>query len=385
MSRREADSVGRRIGRWLGRLGLLLFGLVLAMVGAELGVRMLSPRGYENILINTPDFYDDSIFQADTELRQVLKPGAVALMQTPEFRTEVRVSSLGTRGPELGEKAPGTLRVLTVGDSFTLGVQVDEDETFSGRLGPLLSEALGVPVEVVNGGVDGYGTGAAWRRAARLVGPAQIDAVVMTFFTNNDYLDNAGFNPGSYPANMPELPPNITPEQERWRWSHLYFYLEARAREESFSEDSARRRHFSEILRLYTDPPAVERLMPRTREAMVEFRDFCQRQQLTCLVAVAPPAFVVHTERVAPTFALLDVPGEPDLERPARELLKALPKDLAAVDLTPALRAAAVHDATYFTFDGHWTAAGHAAAAGAMAARLAEPDLAEQLRTAARP
>ena len=123
--------------------------------------------------------------------------------------------------------------------------------------------------------------------------------------------------------------------------------------------------------------------MPRTREAFQDFAGFCERSGLVCLVAVAPPAFVVHTERVAPTFSLLEVAGEPDLERPATALLKALPRDLAALDLTPALRAAAEQGPTYFTFDGHWNARGHEAAAAAMAGRLSEPDLAGGLKEAA--
>lgn len=50
------------------------------------------------------------------------------------------------------EKPPGTRRVAVLGDSFTFGEEVSDDETMSAVLGTLLSGA-----EVLNFGVHGYG------------------------------------------------------------------------------------------------------------------------------------------------------------------------------------------------------------------------------------
>ena len=38
------------------------------------------------------------------------------------------------RGPEIGPKSPGTLRVLVLGDSFAFGVGAQEGETYPARL-----------------------------------------------------------------------------------------------------------------------------------------------------------------------------------------------------------------------------------------------------------
>lgn len=70
-----------------------------------------------------------------------------------EFRHHVRHNSYGMRGAEIGlAPEPGRIRVLAVGDSFTWGYGVEEEETFC----RLLSKAL--DVEVLNLGVSGYGT-----------------------------------------------------------------------------------------------------------------------------------------------------------------------------------------------------------------------------------
>jgi hypothetical protein len=50
------------------------------------------------------------------------------------------------------EKRPGVVRILLLGDSFTFGDEVSDDETYAARLQELLPEA-----EIVNLGVHGYG------------------------------------------------------------------------------------------------------------------------------------------------------------------------------------------------------------------------------------
>jgi lysophospholipase L1-like esterase len=76
----------------------------------------------------------------------------------PEFRIHVRTNAAGFRGGPLpGAKAPGTARVLVVGDSFTWGYGVAEDEAYPAVLGRLLAARTGRAVEVVNLGIPGAG------------------------------------------------------------------------------------------------------------------------------------------------------------------------------------------------------------------------------------
>ncbi len=69
------------------------------------------------------------------------------------FESTFSTNSLGLRGPEISkEKRPGEQRVLLVGDSFTWGYGVNDNQTFAARLEQLLEG-----VKVINLGVTAYG------------------------------------------------------------------------------------------------------------------------------------------------------------------------------------------------------------------------------------
>jgi hypothetical protein len=72
-----------------------------------------------------------------------------AILESSEFRTRVRTNALGFREPRLpGPKPPGVRRIVALGDSFTQGYGVEEDEAY-----PRLLEGLLDGVEVINLGV----------------------------------------------------------------------------------------------------------------------------------------------------------------------------------------------------------------------------------------
>ena len=70
----------------------------------------------------------------------------------------VNINSLGLRTPEVAIPKPaGTVRILLLGDSFTFGLRVRDDETFGRRLEEGLRGKYGTaPVEVVSAGVLSY-------------------------------------------------------------------------------------------------------------------------------------------------------------------------------------------------------------------------------------
>ena len=80
-------------------------------------------------------------------------PGESAAFGVPEptFHNDA-----GTRNPPFQPKTSGTKRLLTLGDSTVYGVLVADAEVFGAVAARALSEALGLPVEAINGGVPGY-------------------------------------------------------------------------------------------------------------------------------------------------------------------------------------------------------------------------------------
>ena len=102
----------------------------------------------------------------------------------PDAILTYRINSLGFRGPEARlEKPPGTFRILGLGDSFTFGTGVREEDTFLAVLRERLARRGAF--EVWNLGIMGYGT----REEVallRLVGSDYApDLVVITLFLND--------------------------------------------------------------------------------------------------------------------------------------------------------------------------------------------------------
>jgi lysophospholipase L1-like esterase len=128
----------RPIGRgaaWIGTAALAIVSVALALTGADLVVRTaelnFSPlRSRAN---------DDSV------------------LDRVEFRTRVVTNALGFRDPRLpGPKPAGTVRVVVLGDSFTQGYGVEEEEAYPRRLERLLNQRRpGTRHEVINLGVPG--------------------------------------------------------------------------------------------------------------------------------------------------------------------------------------------------------------------------------------
>ena len=99
----------------------------------------------------------------------------------------VEINELGFRGPMPSwQPAPGTLRVVTLGDSSTFCYDVtDHDHTWPHRLETALEERLEMPVEVINLGLPGYDTSTS-KVNYLFTGRALSPHVVTVYHTWND-------------------------------------------------------------------------------------------------------------------------------------------------------------------------------------------------------
>ena len=355
-----------RLKPWLGRIGLLAGGTLVALVGAEIALRARQGAlGVEFFLARTPELYDTRIFEPDPSTVIALVPGATARMQTAEYDQQIRINALGMRAPEVPPKADDELRILAVGDSFTLGLQVAEADRYTERLGVALSERLGRPVTVWNAGVDGHGTFHAAAQARRLAPRIEADLVLYLFFTGNDLFDNMGYAQAT--RNVRRTPPPQEPRDTPANWlarrSMLAMYTTVMVRAFDIGGAGNGARHHQELA-IFTDPAALASQGTKTAEGLRTLGSTCEELEIACHVAVAGPAFTVHAERADTTFWLFGhAPEDVDLDAPARFVANAAPSNLPVRDLAPALRTEADGPPLYFTLDGHWTEAGHAVVA----------------------
>jgi hypothetical protein len=165
----------------LGTLALIAFGVGVALLIADVGIRVANHW--------FPYFYC-----YDPARGWGLNPGAHGWYRR-EGEGYVRINRDGFRGPDYAQAKPsGVVRVGVLGDSYVEAVQVPEDKTFTAVTGRALADCpalKGKRVEAINFGVDGYGTAQELVTLQRKVWAYAPDIVVLAVFLGNDIRNNS--------------------------------------------------------------------------------------------------------------------------------------------------------------------------------------------------
>jgi len=191
--------------------------VLLALVGAEGGARLLAPRLAWRPL---PPFGRGAIQtqwleRTERELAQGAPPpgycrfdaelGWSPIAGHVSPAKDIHVNAQGLRGEReyAPEPPPGMRRVIACGESFTFGEEVLDHEAWTARM-----EALAPDLEVLNYGVGGYGTDQALLRARREVrGPA--DALLVGLMLENIGRNVNRYRPLWYPSAQPAPKPRF--------------------------------------------------------------------------------------------------------------------------------------------------------------------------------
>lgn len=160
---------------------LFLFGgLTILFIIIEVTIRTFAPQ---------PKYYaPQGLFMADKLLGYKLTPNFDESYTTPENTVGMKINSKGLRDYEYGEKRG--IRILCLGDSFVMGVGVELEDTFLALLERDLNlRENGKYFEVINAGVQGYGTDQELTFLKFRGFEYQPDLVILGFYPN-DIIDN---------------------------------------------------------------------------------------------------------------------------------------------------------------------------------------------------
>lgn len=385
---RLAAAAGVPAGRkptvgWRGRLGLLLFGLLIGLLAIEVVLRLLGPR-----LPVVNGLTSIATFQTYHPVYGFFhRPGASGWIETPEFTSYVSFNSHGLREREISPTRGVTnSRVLVLGDSFVEGAQVPAESTITRQLETLLQARWPNHVpEVINAGNAGFGTAQEllfWEHEGVAYQP---DIVVLVYFVDNDLPDNGyrvarerkldttrrpffvpdgkggiELRPGAAPP--PDTFASVRPALRRSVTYNLLenFLLWHEAREQEQAQIGKNRPTYQ------IDPPAEwDEAWWVTEQILARLQRSVRASGAELMVVAAPSFFQVDDD----AWRWL-VGGTRDRDRyeqdvPNRRLAEiAQRQGLHFLDLLPAIREAQRGGAQlYFPADGHWTAEGHAFAA----------------------
>ena len=159
--------------------------LFLAIAAAQFALFEMALRTWGHSEA-APSF--QALFMPDAAIGYRLRPNARTRFVTAEFDTEIAINEQGVRDDEpIGPKPPNERRIVVLGDSLVLSVQVQQRQTFCRLLQDRLNAAGGpIRYRVINAGVQGYGPVEEllfFRRVARAFQP---DLVITTIFVGND-------------------------------------------------------------------------------------------------------------------------------------------------------------------------------------------------------
>lgn len=364
MATRHRDTVGKL---WLGVASTVVAYAVIDVVAGWLLIEPLSPP-------LVPDEFR----------HHRLVPNSRAEFRQQDFAYVQRVNNLGLRGVDTtAEKPAGTYRILMLGDSFTMGKGVKDDETFSALLQQSLQRKLatcqGRRVEVLNGGVDSYAPVLSLIQLKRDLTPLQPDLVFLNLDVS-DLTQESAYRRQAVRDDHGEIV--AVPQREG-----------AKSAFDAFRDWTGRNLFFTRLALFYVNRAMGHREIT-VRNVVMEadpeivahtlVGDAIDRRQQWLDIFDSISRAKAHAEKHGMQFVLTVypwphqlsdsewVPGRdvfmPRGARPSDQSLKTI-RELAAangielLDLYPAFQAAADGEPLYFKHDMHFTVAGHRAMA----------------------
>ena len=151
---------------------------MVALAPLEIGLRLIG--------VSYPEFH-----RLDESRGWAARPG-VAGWWTVEGEAYVAINAAGFRDRDHPLAKPeGVYRIAVLGDSFTEARAIPYDETYWSIVGERLSACLGTPVEMLNFGVNGYGTAQELITLEDHALAYAPDLVLLAIYTGNDIWNNS--------------------------------------------------------------------------------------------------------------------------------------------------------------------------------------------------
>jgi lysophospholipase L1-like esterase len=316
-----------------------------------------------------------------------LTPSFRGISQTSEYKTSIRINSLGLReDKEYERKAPGVYRILAIGDSFTMGVGVELEDTYLKVLERMLeSRGGGQAYEVINAGVPGYNTRQELTYLQEEGLKLAPDLVLLNFYVGNDIYDNFYSQSLSvidgYLQNGPP-PKGILPYKLRSylaRNSHFYNFIWLYQRRLfDWSIEKREKQEMERYLSIYAlqeDEIVIE--MNVTQEQLKNLANLAKRFSFKLLIVVIPEPIQVDLQKWVEVVQHVGKKGlDYQLDNPNKRIVEFCNKlGVPVLDLLPVFTQTQHGERLYFELDRHWTLRGNALAAEVVQAFLRDQKL----------
>jgi hypothetical protein len=343
----------------ISRTLLILVGLLFALVVVEIALRIIPIPNRFTLMQRLAQQWE-----SDDELLLHLKPNLnMRIYGHPEFSYTVRTNADGLRD----EPFVGAFDVAAIGDSFTFGFGVEEEESWPTRL-----EAIS-GARVANLGWAGWNSHVYPAAIKRYAIPLGTRIWLWTFF-GNDLPESVGaedfLNSGEQDykrwveqnrmyTTSPPFPFNLRIVQLVTALIKPELFLLPDSGDRIFDNGELRMR-VGRYAWETTDPdqPNVQRGWELTEAALIKAQDLAVLYDATLVVVFIPNREHVYWPYIKDVMKDADIRQLDGVDARLRDFCEA--HGILYLSLLPGLRSRAMHgEMLYFPSDGHWNAAGH--------------------------
>jgi len=252
-----------------------------------------------------------------------------------------------------GERPPDAVEILTIGDSFLVGVSMRNEDTLAKQIERLLRDDAGIPAHVDNTGVDGWGVGQYYLESVAALQRSRYDVGIVFLYQANDISNRIRFEfdgPATIATREAHLPDTWTwksfvdstlyPIGERMdRMSHLYVLVKARAHALRAKLGLTRMVMPATLLTANRNST----MWDVTAKACKRIEEEFARHRTPVLFVLLPARYEAHDHLFREHLRVFDIPDESaDIDQGRRKLMAAMEHEgLSVVDALPCLRNAA--------------------------------------------
>lgn len=365
----------QRTGGWLRLIataGLAAAAVGALFLGSDQLIRRVAPREVPEL-----GWGERASLQPSEPFGWQLQPSTTTRLRWDSYDYEVTSNALGFPGPQYAEAAaPGTIRIMTVGDAFTSAEGVDTDKAWPRLLEQTLRQRLpGRTVEVCNFAVTGYGPRQYAAVIDAFVPRLHPDLVLVGFFVN-EFAD-VGMTDDEFRGSIGFDSMPLSSWRARLMPLHLRRWLQVEVVQPLRELLTGEPRQYGSFLSWASAfdrqgtvaDAAVQR---RVGDLLLRMRDTCRAQGAELELLLVPASIqVAGADELdyLPRGLQLRESERVDPDLPQRTTVQlAEPLGIRCVDLRPPLRAA--DGGTYQRRNMHWTAKGHRVVADFVAEEL---------------
>jgi hypothetical protein len=316
----------------------------------------------------------------DPYLHHRLVPNSFSKFQQPDFSYVQRVNNLGLRGEDVAvEKPAGTVRVLMLGDSFTMGKGVEDGETFSVLLDKALNREIGAcggrQIQVLNAGVDSYAPVLENIQLKKYLSPLKPDVVVLNLDVSDLTQEGAYRSIGvrSAGGEVTAVPlarerRSMTEVLREWTDQHLFFtrallfYVNEFFGYRDLNSTNAITRADHEVVAhtLENDTVPRDAQWRDVFDSILNVKTHANSIGAEFVLSVYPwPHQVSDTAWVPGRYTFMSKDEKPSDASVIRVREFARVNDIPLADAFSTFRAYRGRDDLFFAHDMHWTKTGH--------------------------